>query len=889
MNTDVVRSVLANTHAAWTWKMRGRAPESAARNGVAQVPPPVLRPRAAPFVRAVVFISLCHILGSGIARGQDIPLFVYTPPILIYEWYNHPNLQGPQSYPKFDWNSACAAAAPFPGGDRCSGKGTLNDPRICTLGGRGAVHSLLGEGCWYRVTYTSNGNTYYDADTFYQNWAYPRYICPNQAGSQDPVSGYCVRPIIYQENKTCPIGNPVYPSDGSKIQDEEDFFLLDFGAEYRFRRQIYTDSITGYSSVFGTGWGLQKWGRSLILNKYSTSGVIIAKRDAGRAFAMKADSTGVLKKTPNDGLELTQVSDVWTLTDKGAGTIERYDAGGRLTGYFERTGKSFGLQYSTLADVPAAAPGEGYLIGITTAAGRSIALKYNSLGSIASVASGGSTLATYSYDTGRPDLVIRVQFADGYARRYLYEEALNPLLTLPDMGVLLSSYIPAWPPNLPPYESTLSTWAQAETGRASRSGVTGIIDELNQRQATYTYDTAGRVVNELLGGVPGYAFNYAGPLSNTIITDALGNASTRTYSTVRGALRLGTQSQPAGSGCAASTSAQRYDVNGNVESKDDFNGTRACFAHDLSRNLEISRVEGLATSRSCSTVTLADASLPAQSRKVTSQWHPDWSLLTKLAEPGRLTTQVYNGQPDPFNANAIASCAPAGALLPDGKPIVVLCKEVQQSTSDANGGQGFGATLQAGVPTRTSSWTYNQFGQVLTAKGPRTDVNDTTTYTYYASTSFSGTDPNAVGYTLGDMQTVTNALGKVTQYTQYNKHGQLLQSTNPNGVVANNTYDLRQRLLSTGVGGQTTSYTYDPVGQLTRVTLPDSSWIGYEYDAARRKVATLDNLGNRVEYTLDNAGNRTAENVRDSVGALRRSLARSIDALGRVEQTTGRQ
>ena len=51
--------------------------------------------------------------------------------------------------------------------------------------------------------------------------------------------------------------------------------------------------------------------------------------------------------------------------------------------------------------------------------------------------------------------------------------------------------------------------------------------------------------------------------------------------------------------------------------------------------------------------------------------------------------------------------------------------------------------------------------------------------------------------------------------------------------------------------------------------------------------AVQTNLGNHIEYTLDNAGNRTAETVKDTSGALRRQLARSIDALGRVQQTTG--
>ena len=131
--------------------------------------------------------------------------------------------------------------------------------------------------------------------------------------------------------------------------------------------------------------------------------------------------------------------------------------------------------------------------------------------------------------------------------------------------------------------------------------------------------------------------------------------------------------------------------------------------------------------------------------------------------------------------------------------------------------------------------------------------------------------------------------GKVTQYTKYNKHGQVLESIDPNGVVTTNSYDLRQRLLITSAGGQTISYTYDPVGQLTRVTQPDASYIGYEYDAAHRRKVVLDNRSNRIDYTLDNAGTRIAENVKDPGGALRRTMSRSIDALGRVQQTTGRE
>jgi YD repeat-containing protein len=303
-----------------------------------------------------------------------------------------------------------------------------------------------------------------------------------------------------------------------------------------------------------------------------------------------------------------------------------------------------------------------------------------------------------------------------------------------------------------------------------------------------------------------------------------------------------------------------------------------CRSHDLGRNLESVRVEGLATSQACAGVIPAASVLPAGSRKVSSQWHPDWRLQTKVAEPGRITTSIYNGQPDPFNGNAIASCAPAGAVLPDGKPIVVLCKQVQQATTDADGSQGFSATVQAGVANRVQQWTYNQVGQVLSE---RDALNNQTTYAYHPATT--------ADVTQGDLMSVTNARGHVTSYTKYNRHGQLLESSDPNGVPTVNTYDLRQRLTSTSVGGQSTGYSYDAAGQLTRITQADGSWVGYEYDAAQRQTAVLDNRGNRIDYTLDNAGNKTAEQVKDPGGALRRQLTRSFDALGRVQQTTGRE
>jgi YD repeat-containing protein len=430
-------------------------------------------------------------------------------------------------------------------------------------------------------------------------------------------------------------------------------------------------------------------------------------------------------------------------------------------------------------------------------------------------------------------------------------------------------------------EYQVPDWSSNGTTASFATRIHGVVDELGAQYETVTYDSNGFATSsELAGGVDRYQVGSG-------VTDPLGTR--RTYQFDAAAASPSSLSQPAGSGSAAAITSVGYDANGNVASRTDFNGSATCYGNDLTRNIETVRVEGLTSATACSSYTAAGASLPTGARKVSMQWHPEWRLPTRVAEPGRITTHVYNGQPDPFAAGAVASCAPTAALLPDGKPIAVRCRQVDQATTDGNGSQGFTATVQAGVANREQKWTYNQYGQVLTHDGPRVDVSDVTTYAYYSDTSYTGTGADAVGHTTGDLQSITDAAGQITRFTKYNKHGLLLESIDANGVVTSNTYDLRLRLLSSTVAGQTTSYSYDAAGQLLRITWPDASYIGYEYDPAHRQTAVFDNLGNRIEYMLDNAGNRIAEIVKDPSGALARTLSRSIDALGRVQQGTGRQ
>lgn len=388
-----------------------------------------------------------------------------------------------------------------------------------------------------------------------------------------------------------------------------------------------------------------------------------------------------------------------------------------------------------------------------------------------------------------------------------------------------------------------------------KNALTGITDERGVRYITYTYDAEGKAVGEVMtGGVGSYGLAFG--TNQTTVTDPLGTQRTFAFQTILGVAKNTGQSQPGGSGCGPAAEALTYDANGNVSSRTDFNGKKTTYAYDLTRNLETSRTEGLSNT---------GTALP-ETRTITTSWHPTWRLPVEVNE--------YTG------ASATGNPLRRTSTAYDDKGNIV-----SRSVTDVAAGQ---------TRTSTTAYTYSTAvpGLILqkVEDGPRTDVTDTTVTDYYPHDEVCAGAALGTGRDKGcrgQMKRVTNPLGQTTQYTRYNAHGQIEEIVDPNGTLTTLTYDLRQRLTSRTTAGETTAFQYDPVGQLTRLTQPDGSYIAYTYDGARRLTEVADSLGNRIAYTLDAAGNRTREEIRDPQGALAKTLTRAYDALGRMQTLTG--
>jgi YD repeat-containing protein len=402
--------------------------------------------------------------------------------------------------------------------------------------------------------------------------------------------------------------------------------------------------------------------------------------------------------------------------------------------------------------------------------------------------------------------------------------------------------------------------------------LTGVIE--NGRQyANYAYDRSGRVVvSEHADGADRHTFEYPTE-ANRIIEDPLGTKRKYTLTKVGSSYRVSQIDQPGGAGCAPAAKAFEYSYYG-LRSQTGFDGTKTCYWTN-GRGLETGRVEGKAAGEACGSI---GTKLASGQRKISTLWHPEWDVEVGIAEPLKITRYIYNGEKD--TNGAVLSCAENGTL-PGGLPLAVICKKIEHSTTDTSGAAGFKA-VTTGVP-RVASYTYNQFGQLITTSEPGREG----TYTYY---------PDSTGsHTKGDLWKFENLKDQVTEYLEYTPTGFPLRTREANGLVTVHTYDPMGRMLRRVHAADTsaqsaTEFEYDQFGLLTQVRNPDGTATRYGYDAAHRLTEITDPSENVIHYTLDNAGNRVSEEIRDSSGRMIRKITRTFDALNRVSSTsTGAQ
>jgi RHS repeat-associated protein len=457
---------------------------------------------------------------------------------------------------------------------------------------------------------------------------------------------------------------------------------------------------------------------------------------------------------------------------------------------------------------------------------------YSADGRLLSISARGQAPVTVNYRPGAVagDLPLSVSDAFGHALQFSYT-------TDPSAGTRLGSITdPSGQTVQYGYGGygnganlTLVTYQDGSTrqyayGTYTYSSLTGITDEANVQYVTFSYNSFGDHVlsTQLAGGVGSYSFSYDS--GSVAVKDPLGTTRTYNQQLKWGVYRTAGLTTPC-PGCNEDA-ARVFDDNGNITQRTDFNGHQTVYTYDITTNQEISRTEAYGT---------------ANARTISTQWNPSYSVPTQITEPNRTTSFSYDE-----NGNLLTSTVTDTSVTPN--------------------------------VSRTWAYTYDTYGRKLTADGPRTDVSDVTTYTYYTCTT---------GFECGQLHTVTDAAGNVTTYNGYDAHGQPLSITDPNGVLTALVYDARMRLISRTTAGETTAFAYYPTGLLQAVTLPDGSSVRYSYDGAHRLTQIADGAGNSMQYALDAMGNRIGESAYDPNNVLSHAVSRVYNTLSELSQTVG--
>ena len=699
-------------------------------------------------------------------------------------------------------------------------------------------------------------------------------LCP--VGWSEYTSSTCASPEPPKPD--CSVGNPVDVS-GCKF---EDYALGENGV-----RRAPAVSINYSGEILNSGglafsdphWFVDPLDRRLLAIAENPN-IRYAVRSARRTieFRKQLDNSWT---TTHPGYKFWTIGSFEFLYDPQLGVIERYASDGSSLEVTSLAGYKF-----TLANSPTASP----VATLTDVNGRTVSFpKIN--GSLDRIVLNGGR--TYSFALGAAPFsskLSKVINPDLSFKEFLYSE--SPFLSQALSS--LESYSFGAPP--PPLTDGGSTPVQTASprwifGGYSSQPLIGVKDETQTRLSTFTVTDAGvTTATERAGGVGKFTLLITAGVST--VSEPLGATQDVAYQQLNPQRsQITTLTKRSADGRYRSDSNLTYNAAGaltrEVFSNEDnvgylYSYRTLCYDRDPIRELELTRLEKVEANLCSSLVPTPGTA----DRLVSTQWHPDWVSRTRVAEPKKVTTWVYQGQPDPTASGAIANCLAAGAsLLPNGKPYAVLCKQVEQTTSDDNGALGFLAPAVGAA--RVWSYTYGVDGQVLTEKGPRTDVVELTTYEYFATTDTAV----PIKWWKGDLKKMTNPKGQITIYDEYEPNGKVKKMTDANGLVTTYTYHVRDWLtgITRTVGGTSLSTTleYWPTGKLKKVTNPDDSFLSYTYDAAQRLVGLSDNIGNQVAYTLDNASNRIKEEFKDPAGTLKRNIARTMDSLSRVQSVTG--
>ncbi|MHB8742699.1 MAG: RHS repeat-associated core domain-containing protein [Sulfuricaulis sp.] len=661
---------------------------------------------------------------------------------------------------------------------------------------------------------------------------------------------------------------PIHTASGNEHETETDFsgtgpFPLRFTRTYDSNRVWLASSLP-----IGIGWTHSYVGLITVFPQpgsstltqalvYRPDGRILTFNLSGSVWTPDSDVPERLSVT-EDGSG-NYVSATFTTKDDD---VETYDQLGRLTSITNRGGFVQTLAYTTGPLNSTNTISHNFVQTVTDPQGHALTFGYNSTtGLLTSLTDGNGAVIQYTYDSNSNlQTVVYPDLNSTTKTRTFYYNGAGP------------------------YGA-----GTTQTGGVSQpNALTGIQDENGQPFLSWGYDAQGRANLSVHGSYTGgtidrtaFAFNSDG---TTTVTDGLGQARKFTFQ-VQYLVARYTVLDTACDYCGTNFTSRGYDTNGYPSTGTDFRGYQTTSqytetdSNGHSRGLETQLDEAVGQPEERITNTTWDANFRVpDSRTVTNhggmvETRTDWAYNTR-GQP-----IAHCEYPDPTSTYACSASTAPPSNSGIRRWVFTYCDAINLAAPDPIGSGG--ENLGKGCPL---------VGLLRRVAGPRSDVNDWTTYQYYLANG-SGTPP---AYLAGDQAETIDALGHITQYLSYDGNGRITQRQDINSVTTSFTYHPRGWLhiqtvcanptCSASPNDATTQTDYDGVGNATKITQPDGAYLSYTFDNAHRLTNITDNLGNHVDYTLDALGHHIAEKTFDVSDAVtpRQLLTRSYNTLSRM-------
>jgi RHS repeat-associated protein len=603
-------------------------------------------------------------------------------------------------------------------------------------------------------------------------------------------------------------GDPIDSATGNVYRTEMD---LRVGPWLSVARTYNSLSSDPSSAALGPHW-TGAWARAIQFTPQGRGGIARVRREDGKVVSyVLIDEAWQGEADVQDELSWRDTNHQpkgWTYR-RADHVVESYNAQGQLTAVTGPGGQSTTLTYSGTQ-----------LTQITDAQGRSLSLDYDAQGHLHTVTAPDGSQVVYTYDAAGQ--LVSATRPGSDELHYLYDET--------------------------------------EHSQASAQGLlTGIQDAHGERLATYDYQADGRAVRtQLAGGAFDTTLQYHSD-GTTTVTDARGVSVTLHFSEQAGVKRVSEQSGP----CEACglTAQTIYNEQGLPTQLTDFNGRVTTLEYN-DQGKETQRTQAAGTD-----------------------------------DERHLLTTWFNGDPkqrDLTDAQGQLIRRVATTYDPGGS-LTMRCQIDPLQDPDAN---------CIGLPNvGIQRWLYNYCPSVLEALGcPYAGVpmltmapdNTTTQYSYYLSTDESGCGtPEGACHHRGDLYQINHhsadtTLSFVTTNVAYDKNGHVTRQRDPNGVTTAYTYNAQGAPLSRSVLGPdghvlaTTQFAYNDRGDLVQSTDADGVVMHLDYDAIHRLIRITDAQGNRLERRLDSSGKLTQVQVIDAQGNVIRTNAQTYNTLGQL-------